>query len=433
MPYLLVDGQTYPLAPGDNVVGRAAGAAVSLTGSDIEEHAAVVVVSDASVVLRRGDQPVALNGVELGVEPAPLIHGDKIEIAGRELFFGDERSSGNTQYVRPVRSPEVGTPVGPRAVAPTGITGGRLISLVDGREYMIPPEGLVLGRDPTCDVVIPGAEVSRRHAVIGVGPQGYVLTDTSANGVMVNGVPVASSTVLGQGDVVRIGGEELRFTADLPPAPPPAPAVLEVTGTGVMRGRVFELRGRLTRVGRGRHNDVVLPDESVSDSHATIEQREDGWYVVDLDSTNGTYVSGRRISGAAPLAGGTDLRFGGVKFIFRVSAGRTVDRAEGVVPVGVRGRGERGEEERGGAIGVGEGVGPHGRGVEGGAAAGGGRTRVIVAPGTRQRGEQAHRTVPGGMGERRGTDPRAGGTRILLWTILMALIVLGIFFLLMSR
>ena len=45
------------------------------------------------------------------------------------------------------------------------------------------------------------------------------------------------------------------------------------------------------------------------------------WYVVDMGSTNGTYVGGRRIEAEAPLTGAPDVRFGGVKFIFRVPEG----------------------------------------------------------------------------------------------------------------
>ena len=70
-------------------------------------------------------------------------------------------------------------------------------------------------------------------------------------------------------------------------------------------------------VGRGAHNDIVLPDESVSDAHAKLQKREAGWYVVDMGSTNGTYVGGRRVESDLKLEGAPDLRFGGVKVTFR--------------------------------------------------------------------------------------------------------------------
>jgi pSer/pThr/pTyr-binding forkhead associated (FHA) protein len=171
-------------------------------------------------------------------------------------------------------------------------------------------------------VVVASTEVSRRHATIAAGTDGYVLTDTSTNGVLVNGEPVAKPARLGRGDVVRIGGEELRFYADsVPAAPelPPALATLEVVSSGLLKGQSFAVRRALSHIGRGAHNDIVIADESVSDSHAKLQRREGGWFVVDMDSTNGTYVGGRRIAGEQQLVGAPDLRFGGVKFIFRAS------------------------------------------------------------------------------------------------------------------
>src|SRR5690606_5154384 len=61
----------------------------------------------------------------------------------------------------------------------------------------------------------------------------------------------------------------------------------------------------------------VVSDESVSDSHAKIQRRESGWYVVDMSSTNGTYVGGRRIAGEQLVRSPASVRFGGVKVIFR--------------------------------------------------------------------------------------------------------------------
>ena len=85
---------------------------------------------------------------------------------------------------------------------------------------------------------------------------------------------------------------------------------------GPGKGTKYELRTALGHVGRGAHNDVRLSDESVSETHAKLQKREDGWYVVDMDSTNGTYVGGSRVNGERKLEGAPDLRFGGLKFRF---------------------------------------------------------------------------------------------------------------------
>ncbi|MGH7621842.1 MAG: FHA domain-containing protein, partial [Gemmatimonadaceae bacterium] len=231
MPYIQLDGQQYPLVAGENPVGGTEGARIRLTGAGAEGvQAALDVGADGSAVVRRVDGQVKVNGVALGAEPAPLLHGDKIEVAGRELFFGDDRRAGNTQFVRPVRLAESAPQASGR---PTAATGGRVISLVDGREYPVPASGLVFGRDPTCDVVIGSTNVSRKHASLSAGPEGYLLRDTSTNGVLVNGEPASSPALLGRGDVLTIGDEQFRFHADAAPAvpavaPKPALATLEV-------------------------------------------------------------------------------------------------------------------------------------------------------------------------------------------------------------
>jgi len=54
----------------------------------------------------------------------------------------------------------------------------------------------------------------------------------------------------------------------------------------------------------------------VSTSHAKLQRREGVWVLVDLDSTNGTFVDGERVKGEAPLAPGATVRFGDVQLVF---------------------------------------------------------------------------------------------------------------------
>jgi pSer/pThr/pTyr-binding forkhead associated (FHA) protein len=141
--------------------------------------------------------------------------------------------------------------------------------------------------------------------------------------VWVNGERVSEAMVLGRGDVLKVADEEFRFHGDavIAPAARPALATLQVVSSGVMRGTTYEIRTPLAHIGRGAHNDIVLADESVSDTHAKLQRREDGWVVVDMGSTNGTYLGGRRIQGEQSLVGVPDVRFGGVKLIFRPAEG----------------------------------------------------------------------------------------------------------------
>src|SRR5688500_8836898 len=166
MPYIQLRDRQYHIGQGQLRVGTSAYADLRVTEAETEIPQALVDVGpDAQAAIRRGSPTavVKVNGVLLGPEPTPLIHGDKIEIGGVELLFGDDRSAGSTQYLGAPRGVPRPASVPPeKATAPTG---GRLVSLVDGREYPIPAGGVIIGRDASCEIVVPSTEVSRRHAM----------------------------------------------------------------------------------------------------------------------------------------------------------------------------------------------------------------------------------------------------------------------------
>jgi ABC transport system ATP-binding/permease protein len=333
MPHIRLDDQEIELSVGELRIGTDPGSGLRIEGSGADGNFAIITVDPrGTATVRRAatGTTVLVNGVALGAEPAPLLHGDRIEVAGRQLRFSDDRKAGST-----VLMPALGS-LAASAVAPTrgriGVSGGRLVSLVDGREYVVPAAGLRIGRDAASDVVVPGNDVSRTHADLSVGPAGYVLRDVSANGVFVNGARIGDAQPLRRGDVIRVGTEELRFYADesaasadaapetveaAPPIVAPPLATLEVVNEGATKGTRFDVRSPLAHIGRGAHNDIVVMDDSVSDSHAKLQRRDSGWFVVDMNSTNGTYVAGRRISGEQSIGSTAAVRFGGVKVIFR--------------------------------------------------------------------------------------------------------------------
>ena len=70
-------------------------------------------------------------------------------------------------------------------------------------------------------------------------------------------------------------------------------------------------------VGRSPENRVVLTDSSVSRHHVRFFFNEGAWWVEDLGSKNGTWVSERRLGeGRTPLADGAVLRLGKVELVF---------------------------------------------------------------------------------------------------------------------
>jgi pSer/pThr/pTyr-binding forkhead associated (FHA) protein/uncharacterized RDD family membrane protein YckC len=94
------------------------------------------------------------------------------------------------------------------------------------RELALPRAPLLIGRDPSNDLVLPDAMVSRRHAVIEYRGEGWVLRDCqSSNGSLVNGDRVEERP-LRDGDLVAIGGARLLFRDDEPQADGPGAKVI---------------------------------------------------------------------------------------------------------------------------------------------------------------------------------------------------------------
>jgi len=65
----------------------------------------------------------------------------------------------------------------------------------------------------------------------------------------------------------------------------------------------FKLKEGVTRIGRSSVADIMIADPSVSRLHCEIEVKEDGIYVRDLDSSNGTFLDGKPITYAQLLPG----------------------------------------------------------------------------------------------------------------------------------
>ncbi len=77
------------------------------------------------------------------------------------------------------------------------------------------------------------------------------------------------------------------------------------------------LEGDRLSIGRGKSNDVSLPDDpTVSRRHALLERLAAGWSISDLNSLNGTLVNGEPLGQARPLYSGDEIEVGGTRLVY---------------------------------------------------------------------------------------------------------------------
>jgi hypothetical protein len=128
--------------------------------------------------------------------------------------------------------------------------------------------------------------------------------------------------------IVRTASRDLRLPQESFILAPSRESGVPATGPSVHSGRLvvvksphlaegsdFELNSAQVTVGRGGQNDIALPkDEYTSARHARFEPREDGVWIQDLGSTNGTYLNGARVDRPRRLTPGDVVRVGDTDF-----------------------------------------------------------------------------------------------------------------------
>ncbi len=192
-------------------------------------------------------------------------------------------------------------------------------------QFLLTKPTVTIGRSQRLnnDIVIENdGMVSKRHAQISLGADGFTVSDLgSTNGLWVNGAKV-SSALLRSGDVIRLGGTEMTFEESGVRAP-------VVTGLQ-SRPRLMIDRGGRTEefrlasdvvIGRSLTSDVRFEDRSVAQRHARVFSQGGGnYYVEDLGSESGTVVNGVVILHGSPvkLSAGDRIKLGDVEVRYEV-------------------------------------------------------------------------------------------------------------------
>ncbi|HEY8473218.1 MAG TPA: FHA domain-containing protein [Natronosporangium sp.] len=220
---------------------------------------------------------------------------------------------------------------------------GQLVVSIDGRrQSFVPGRPVVFGRGPDCQVVLNDTRVSRRHLEASWQQGAWVVRDLgSVNGSYRDGrrltaEPIAGTVAVRLGHVSNGPLVELSVANPVPPpppAPPPAPpaprspappppppptAPPQAPATPAPAPpapppAIPPGRNRPITIGRDTDNDIVLTDLLVSRHHARLEPAPYGYQVVDLRSSNRTFINGVPVA-TAPLQEGDLLTIGRTRF-----------------------------------------------------------------------------------------------------------------------
>ncbi len=178
--------------------------------------------------------------------------------------------------------------------------GPMLVVEIQGTEKTLRPgPSYRVGRDPRSDIVIDDIRVSWNHAVLRTERGAWFAEDCGST----NGTFVASRNIdvfeITDDCVLHFGGRDdgpamscslYRLRRSDWPSVDRRPSV------------VMRAPARALRIGRAEDNDIVLSDLSVSRHHAELRNTGDGRYaIVDLDSSNGTFLNGARVIFTSPV------------------------------------------------------------------------------------------------------------------------------------
>lgn len=196
------------------------------------------------------------------------------------------------------------------------------------REVPLTKDTMTLGRSAGNDIVLAETYVSGYHGRLERRDGTWHYIDQgSTNGTYVNGAMVAQAEVQA-GDVLRIGdpnGNSVGLSlkrSDVEAAALPG---------GTMALDLADLQNqREIDIGRDPNSALHLSGAMVSWHHARILQSGDEHVLVDLNSTNGTFVNGARVTQSTTLHEGDVIQIGANKLVFQAQGVRQYEMTSGV-------------------------------------------------------------------------------------------------------
>lgn len=212
-----------------------------------------------------------------------------------------------------------------------------------GMQFDLREPEVILGRDPSADIVLESPGISRRHARIASQGDTATVEDLgSSNGTFVNGQRIDSPTVLQSGDEIGLGQTvKLIFQVEAArqyKSEPTAVGATMVGGETMLGGaagagastastrplqpqfsvaiagsepQLYDLKKDVISIGRADDNDIVIPSKIVSRHHANLERFDGGYrFVPSPEAGNPVLFEGRPLAEPRQLRHEDKLRIG---------------------------------------------------------------------------------------------------------------------------
>jgi ABC transport system ATP-binding/permease protein len=174
----------------------------------------------------------------------------------------------------------------------------------------------LIGRDATAAISLPESQISRSHAILKYTSDGqFYITDLgSTNGTLINGKRIEPdiSNSVSLRDTINLAenaGIFLVISQSVEAHQPdveanPSPLKNEQSKKMENQNNLLNKLKENDRIviGRSTECDFILSQPFISRKHALLEKNDNNLYILtDLNSTNGTYVNGKKISGSVQI------------------------------------------------------------------------------------------------------------------------------------
>ncbi|MEI6045710.1 MAG: FHA domain-containing protein [Chloroflexota bacterium] len=272
---------------------------ISLSDTTVSrEHARLYFERDSWWLENRSiKNPTSIKGVAVS-NNIPLKHNDSFEIGPYNIRLGysDELKNSKTRTILPEEF---------RPILEIAYEG-------HSSSYTLEKNLVTLGRTPDNDIVVPNVALSVHHAVFTKNGQDYMIENKSAQGLYIKGQKFPRK-LLDNDDVIRIYDGQGNIVLTMTYRNELNPYGKERTFLKLKPDQT------VVRIGRDTSNDLVLPYPQVSAQHAQIIRQNNGTFLHDLGSTNGTFVGDQRITKGrdVPIKPGDTILIAGYQLIYQ--------------------------------------------------------------------------------------------------------------------